>query len=579
MNLRTSLFLVVILGIVGYFVLREDPQTTVVEGGAPTRLFDGIEANDLVRMRFEHVERGLYITLEERDGSWWITDPVDHPADKGVVDFMKSVVQHNLVVPLTDETATPADLGFEPPQAVVEITARPPGGDAVTRLVELGAADLDQTHVYVRTEGRMGRTVRNVLNTLLRNTNEFRSQRAIQLDSGRVVELHRTGYEQRGIGFERVDLTLSAFRDGPRWIATAPLSAALDPLVMDALCGAATFLPIQRFVVDVPEDPESFGLHRPWWRLALNTYGGEEHALLFARPAVDNGAWFMQREGQTAIMEVPGASLDPLMQSFGALLDTRVLQFPKADVNLLEFTGAGGRYRMRNGADGWKIQDEVNGAWGDPEIADASLVAGFLDRLTQTTLSAPRWGDDAPTFEERGRLVIATNEDRVELVFGADPFHVQRSGEDVVFEGERWLVERLEAPTTTWRSLQLLSVDEVRVRALELTRDDVTKRWERSADRGIWTRAGSDEEDREVLKVMDGLLFLRGKGALPPGTGPLARPIDGRFVMDDGSTIAFRIGLAQDDRGVLREAGESGELRALLAYQGLHPRLAGLLAD
>ena len=579
MNLRTSLFLVVLLGVVAFFVFREDPETSVVEGGAPTRLFDGLEANDVVRLRLEHVERGLQLTLEQRDGRWWIVDPVEHPADRGVVDFLKSVVQHNLIVPLTDESATAADLGFEPPQAVIEVTTRSQDGEEREQRVELGLADFDQTHVYVRKDGEMGRTVRNLLNTMMRNLDEFRSQRAIQLDAGRVVELHRTGYEQPGIGFDRIDLTLSAFRDGPRWVATAPLNAALDPRVMDALCGAATFLPIRRFVVDVPDDAEPFGLDQPWWRVALNTYGGEEHALLFARPAVDHGSWFMQREGQTAIMEVLGTSLDPLMQPFDALLDTRVLQFPKSDVRELEYEGTGGRYRLRLGQEGWKIQDHAGDDWGDAAIADATLVADFLDRLTQTTLRAPRWGDDAPTLDARGRLVIATTEDRVALSLGADPFLVQREGEDVVFEGEPWLVDRLEAPTATWRSLQLLSVDEVRVQALELSREGVTKRWERSLDHGIWTRAGSDEEDRDVLKVMDGLLFLRGKGALPPGTGPLARPIDGRFVMDDGTEVAFRVGLAQDDRGVLREAGEAGELRALLAYQGLHPRLAGLLAD
>ncbi|MCA8979540.1 MAG: DUF4340 domain-containing protein [Planctomycetes bacterium] len=578
MNSRTSLLLVLLLAAIAGIAYWSNRGTDPIVEAAPGKLFAGVSAPGLQKLRLEHTRRGLLVTLERRDDGWWITDPVEHPAEAGVIGLFAQMIEFNELIPITQESPDLADLGFEPPVGLIDVTSDDGTGKLTTKRIEMGNADLDGRHVYVRVDGKLGRTVRNITNTLERNLDEFRSTRALVMDPGQIVEVHRTGYDQRSMDSERVDLDFSAFLDGTNWVATAPVNASLDPRMLEVVCRATTFLPILRHIEDVPQDLTLYGLEQPWWRIALRTHSGEERALLFGRASVGSSRWFAKREGQTAVFEVDGLSILELLRPLGELLDLRVLQQPKSWIIGVEYrTGDDGVLLAREGAS-WTVAPWAGDDWGAAEAADPTRVADLLDRLSQSNLRAPQWGSDAPSFEPAGTLRLSTNEETTQIAIGADPSLFQRAGEDVVFHCEDWLHERLTAPLNSWRSLQLLQLDEVNVSALTLSRDGVERRFERS-DRGLWTRAGETGEARDLLKVMDALLFLRGKGHVANDGEPLARAIDGVFELRDGGTRRFSVGLAKDDRGVLREAVEVDGQRALVGAVGLHARLAGIVAE
>lgn len=578
MNSRTSLLLVFLLAVIAALAFWSNRQDDPIVEAAPAKLFAGVSSPGLQKLRLEHTRRGLLITLERRADGWWITDPVEHPADAGVIGLFAQMIEFNELIPITQQHPDLAELGFEPPVGVIDATSDDGTGKLSTKRIEMGAADLDGRHVYVRVDGRIGRTVRNITNTLERNLDEFRSTRALILDPGQIVEVHRTGYDQTSLTSERVDLELSAFLDGTHWVSTVPLAASLDPRMLEVICRATTFLPILRHIEDVPQDLTLYGLETPWWRIALRTHSGEERALLFGRASINNGRWFAQREGQTAVFEVDPLSIRDLLRPLDDLLDVRMLREPKSSIIGIEYrSGDAGVLLARDGST-WSVASLEGEDFGAPEVADPTLVADLLDRMTQSNLSEPRFGADAPSFEAAGTLRLSTNEETQQIVLGADPSRFQRAGEDVTFVCEDWLHERLSAPVSSWRSLQLLQVDEVLVRSLTLRRDGVEVRFERS-ERGRWTRAGETEEARDLLKVMDALLFLRGKGHVPNDGEPLARPIEGVFELADDQPIRFVVGLAKDDRGVLREAAEVDGQRALVGTVGLHSRLAGLVGQ
>jgi len=578
MNTRTSLFLVLLLGVLAGVAFWQASKPTQLVLAAPAPLFEGANAKTLSTIRLEHTQRGLQITLAKRADGWWITDPIEHPADAGVVDLIARIVEFNQIIPLTQEDPDLAVLGFEPPVGVVVLKSENAAGEIVTTRVEMGAADLDGKHVYVRVGDRVGRTVRNLTNTLERNLDEFRATRALLMDAGQIVEVHRTGYSQVSLATDRVDLALTAFRDGERWIGTSPISAALDPAMMQVIVRATTFLPILRHNADVPTDLSIYGLDQPWWRIALRTRDGEERALIFGRSTIDSNDWYAQREGHPAVFQVDPLGVRELTRPLTDLLDLRLLQAPKASIREIVYRSADAGVRLRLENRHWMVAPWAGEEWGAFEAADPSLVAAFLDRLSQSPLTNPRWGTGGVAFEAVAQLNLGTNEETTILSLARGPDLLMRDGEDVVHDVDTWLLERLDAPIASWRSLQLLRVDEVSVQSLTLSREGTERRWNRS-DRGHWTRDGEDEEARELLKVLDTLLFLRGKGFLPLDGPALARPIDGRFLMQDGTEIGFRIGLATDDRGVLREALEAGGGRAFLGKLGLHARLAGLVAN
>lgn len=578
MNSRTSLILILLLGVIAAVAFWSNREGDPIVEAAPRKLFAGVHGPGLQKLRLEHTQRGLLLTIEKRDDGWWITDPVEHPADSGVMGLFAQMIEFNELIPITQENPDLAELGFEPPVGLIDLTSANEQGEVSTQRIEMGAADLDGRHVYVRVDGRLGRTVRNITNTLERNLDEFRLTRALVMDPGQIVEVHRTGYNQASLESERVDLDLSAFMDGAQWISTVPISASLDPRMMEVICRATTFIPIMRHMEDVPLDLARYGLDNPWWRIAMRTHSGDERALLFGRSGIEGDRWFAQREGQTAVFEVDPASVHDLIRPLEDFLDVRVLQEPKASIIGIEYRHGDDGVLLAADGRSWTVSAWSAGDWGTAEVADPTLVAEFLDRLSQATLRDPAWGTNAVDFEVSGTLRLSTNEGSQTIALGAEPSRCRRATEAVSFIYDDWLRERLEAPVSTWRSLQLLQVDEVQVRALTLTRDGASKRWERT-ERGRWTRAGETEEDRELLKVMDALLFLRGKGHVPGGDEPLARAIDGNFELADGESIAFRVGLAKDDRGVLREAAEVDGQRTFVGATGLHVRLAGLIAE
>jgi len=578
MNSRTSLLLVLLLGVIAALAFWSNRQADPIVEAAPRKLFAGVSVNGLQKLRLEHSQRGLQLTMEKRGDGWWITDPVEHPADMGVVGLFAQMIEFNQLIPITQSDPDLAALGFEPPVGVIDLTSADENGQVSTKRIEMGAADLDGRHVYVRVDGTLGRTVRNITNTLERNLDEFRSTRALLMDPGQIVEVHRTGYDQVSLDADRVELELDAFLDGSHWVSTTPITAALDPKMLEVVCRATTFLPIMRHLEDVPLDLAPYGLENPWWRIALRTHSGDERALLFGRRSIPAERWFAKREGQTAVFEVDPLSIRELLRPLDDMLDTRLLREPKASIIGIEYrAGDRGVLLMRDGK-AWSVAPWDADAWGTSEVADPSLVADFLDRLTQSSLREAQWGASEPSFDVVGTLSLSTNEERQAIQLGSEPNRFKRAGEGVTYLCDDWLLERLEQPLNTWRSLQLLQIDEVMVRALTLSRDGTEKRFERS-ERGQWTKAGEAGEARDLLKVMDALLFLRGKGHVPSSGEPLARSITGVFELADGETVEFSIGLAKDDRGVLREAAEVDGHRAFVGALGLHSRLAGLVAN
>lgn len=577
MNSRTSLLLILLLGIIAGFAFWSNRQPDSIAGAAPTKLFEGVNPSGLQRIRLEQTRRGLQITMERRVDGWWITDPVEHPAEAGIVALFAQMVEFNQVIPITQTNPDLAQLGFEPPVGVIDLTSEDATGKLTTKRIEMGADDLDGQHVYVRVDGRLGRTVRNIANTLERSVNDFRSTRALIMDPGQIVEVHRTGYNQVDLESDRIDLDFTAYLDGTRWVSTAPIRATLDPGLMEVICRASTFLPIKRFHEDVPRDPALYGLKSPWWRIALRTHSGAERALVFGHPNVGDETWFAQREGQTAVLEVDQVTVGELLRPLDVLLDKRLLQEPKSSFIGIEFRSSDGGLLLSRDGPSWTVSGWNGDEWGAAQAADPVIVAEFVDRMSQATLTDPQWGADAPHFEAVGTLRLSTVEETQVIELGAAPHYFKRETEDVTYQVESWLVDRLNASLLAWRTLQLLELEEVNVRGLTLTRDGVSKHWIRS-DRGRWTLDGEDEEARDLLKVMDALLFLRGKGYVPDQSAPLSRSIEGAFEMQSGESVRFAVGLAKDDRGVLREAVQVDGQRAFVGSLGLHARLAGLVA-
>ena len=120
---------------------REDPEAGVVR----FPLFEDLDTRRLVRARWDNIERSIHITMErEEGGRWFMIDPIAYPArPEFMVQLMEALSNVAWRVPEGDGGA---DLGLDPPRAVLEVT------ESISLALGIGyrfAFDVDEINVLV----------------------------------------------------------------------------------------------------------------------------------------------------------------------------------------------------------------------------------------------------------------------------------------------------------------------------------------------------------------------------------------------------------------------------------------------
>lgn len=572
MSKRTTLLLLVGVALLAFVVHWQQRREAADLGAIDVPLFEGVRVERVVGMRIDHLERSMQLRLErDARGGWFLTDPIQYPANLGLVGVLLDVIGQSraLIVPALERD--PHELGFEPPRALFVVEEERDGAIVEHRL-EIGHLDPDQKRVNVRKDGRYLRILRKLDTALKNSVNDFRSRRILPIDAEAVVELNRSGRWQPTIQDRPVDLRLNAVRDGASWRALQPHEVALDPLDLGVVLFGAATLEVDLFLDDSPLSLAEHGLEDPELRIELVTASGMREALRLSRGGFGR-SWKACREGDPHVFGIAGEEIARLVLPFEELLDRRFLRVLKSEIDALVLECDDARVRVERAPKGWKLA----GPAGALE-ADAERVERILSRLEHQELERflpdERFPEAAPrrgVYVERagelsgGRLAPA----------GAEGLALfQRLGDEIPARVDPWLLELACTRAAELRSLRLIAIEEVQLRALTLTHAGRSLAYLRS-EQGRWSRAGSEEEARELLPVLDPLIFLRASEHLPPAGSPLVDAVEVRMQRRDGSELPFLVALERASEGGRAVVEIEGE-RSLLAVQDLHQRLRSL---
>lgn len=589
MKKQTTLWLLLALAVLGALAWWQLGREEDDLGAIDLPLYEDLVPARVKAFDVDHVERGYQLRLErDARGAWYITDPIVYPADLGVVKLLLDFVAtaRALRVPKVERDARA--LGLDPPRAVFTVEEETDSG-VVRHALELGALDLDGRRVNVRKDGRYLRTLRTIDTTLKRSVFDYRSRQAMQIDGNAVVELNRTGQYQPTIDDAPVDLRLNAVRDGPVWRALVPYQVTLDPLDVALVSHAASGLSIDAFVDDAPTSLAEYGLDPPEFRVELRTLDGVREALRFGRTGFGR-TWHACREGEPYVWSIAVEDVQRLVLSFDDLIDRHLLRVPRDQIEALRLECDGRVLRAERSGEEWTVSETRPGESAPAAVhpAEASRVLDVLSRLEAAEIDDFRLGAAFPPeaasravyVEAAGRTLGGRIGAPVEASDGGarKPGKVlfQRLGDEVPAVADAWLAELACMPLDALRSLALVRVDEFDLVGLELAHAGETRRYERS-ELGRWTRAGSGEEARELVPVLDPLFFLRAKQHLGAGGEALADPIEVVLNQRGGKALRFVIGLAPGPDGA-RSAAEVGGARSLLQVADLHAKLAALFA-
>lgn len=566
MHLRTILVLLLSVAVLGGLAwLVQGREELAAETGAERALVPGLEYASIEELRVDNLERGLQMTLRRDDegGGWDIVDPLVYPADGALLKLLMDALVLNRAEPWEGELGA---LALDPPRVVVEVSVR---GDAGRpRRIEVGGVDVDRQHVFVRVDGVLLRTLRNLDTTLERDLHEWRDRLLLGISPGSIVELRRHGRLPPVPGAEPEDLTLEAVNDGG-WRATRPYQVALAPEGIGPLLTTLAYLRVDGYEDDAPTDLALYGLDPAELTLEVSTVQGERHVVRLSR-APGGGRFLLHLEGSPHVYSLKPESLSWLLAPTDMLVDREIARTVRERVRALCLVADGRETRLESRGFSWYLGTGEPGAEiATPRLADSDMVSDLLGAIESARVLELLPDVEWPASGEVHGVYLEVEGERMGGEIGpayASPLGTEgrlfrRLGDTLVGLVDAELLEVARADPDSLRSLVLHRVSELDLvqAKVEAPFAGVRRTWTRDAD-GRWRPEGSEGEARDFAALVDRLLTVRATRFAEPG----------EVFADETGTVGVRL---LDVTGETRAAF----LLSLLAGQAEDPAGARIL--
>ncbi|MBS0630492.1 MAG: DUF4340 domain-containing protein [Verrucomicrobia bacterium] len=358
------------------------------------------------------------IALAKRGEKWFVTKPLDWPANPNAVSrivtdlqFLEHETSFN-VADLAGNGQSLADYGLDQPKLTVTFsTAGAPGDDTPPRTTSLRLGDTTKDGLRLYVLSPDGRRIHVVNQSLARSLAlSFEDLRSDAVFTIPVFEASSLNLQTAAPASLRIQLR----RVGGRWSFATPIIARASKTATELAINALNDLRVKSFVTSNP--PAVLPSANP--RLRISVEGTNRRETLDLGDRVDGtaaagaGEYYAQFEGRDAVFTVvipaaPAKQLDlktTLDRAQETLRETRLLDFDARTVTAITLAAPNQPeltlQRLESGpqagdASSWQIVRRSNGGQGPLTIpADRAVVARLLEQLS--LLSAIRFQSDAP---------------------------------------------------------------------------------------------------------------------------------------------------------------------------------------
>ncbi len=397
MNPRTTAILALVAAALGAFVwfyqVRGGERRAEAAENAK-RLFPELEADAVTAMEFVS-SGGQEVRLERREGVWFLTEPLEFPADENTVSGMASALSQIASEGTIEEPQAAEVYGLG--EGAVGVRFETAEGAHTLRLGGKTPVDYntyagvdDDPTVYTVPSYRAGSFERPLLDLRERRVLRFDREAAERIDArwpgGRVV-------------LEKRDES---------WHLTSPLETDADAQTVDDLLANLTFLRADGFVDD-PDPGDESGFEEPAFELSVWTRAGEDAELAESRLVIGAampGAVRRVRGAEASLYQVASERINDFERRVAAYRFRTLGDFPAADAVSVEIEFPAmpdaARIVATLGEGGWVSEPEV-------------LAPGKLARMV-TELSRLRADDiEADSMGERELAALGLAPPRVRL--------------------------------------------------------------------------------------------------------------------------------------------------------------------
>jgi hypothetical protein len=368
----------------------------------------GVEAADIRSLEVTGSQPGTSFSLERRGDAWFLTKPVEWPANPVAVSHILNELQvlENVTSFSTRDLEKNgqklADYGLDQPKLVLTFSSG--DGEAAgtpaarTTVLRIGDTTKVGGHLYLlSSDGEKIHVVGQALaDSLSIPFDELRSDVIFSIPA----------FEARSLNLQTASpasVRVRLDREGSHWLFRTPVNARAGMNVTNLAINTLDSLRVKAFVLQNP--PATLPSAAPDLRVTLE--GNNRHQTLFVGGAAEGvDTYYAQLEDRSAVFTVIISPdlLTLLRNSADVLRDRHILDFDatavtsialsalnQPEIALQRLESAGGGHEA-----GWQIIRRGGGAQASQALAaDTGAVQRLLGQLE--TLSALRFQSDAPT--------------------------------------------------------------------------------------------------------------------------------------------------------------------------------------
>jgi hypothetical protein len=363
----------------------------------------GVEAADIRSLSVAGTAPGTSFTLEKRGEAWFLTKPVEWPANPVAVSHIVNELQvlENVTSfgtrDLEKNGQKLADYGLDQPKLTLTFSSGEAGPSTRTTVLRIGDTTKIGDHLYLlSSDGEKIHVVsRSLADSLTLPFDQLRSDIIFSIPA----------FEARSLNLQTASpssVRVRIDKEGSRWLFRTPVNARAAKNATDLTINALDALRVKTFVLQ--NQPTNTPEAAPTLRVTLE--GNNRHETLFVGAPSGENEYYAQLEDRNAIftVAVPPEFMGLLRNSADELRDRHVLDFDATAVTSIALSALNqpeiALQRLESAAGGheagWQIIRRGGTAQPSQSLAaDSAAVQRLLGQLE--TLSAVRFQSDAPT--------------------------------------------------------------------------------------------------------------------------------------------------------------------------------------
>jgi len=399
MRLRSAaLWAIAFAVLLAYVLLRERGE--VVQGTVVLNL----NPDDIVKVEIKRSQEPKELVLERRDKSWWLTKPVQAPADKTTVETLLNRFK-NLKAEVELEAKKP-EYGLTNP--TVTLTVHDRRGRKYR--IEFGSKTPDNLGAYAVVEGWRRPVVLTswLLDDANKTPDDFRDKRLVVFNRNSVTKISLV-YPDKRIVCER--------KGKDEWRLVEPLRTEADNNAVTNLLDRLSTLQARQFIVERPKKAQlaSYQLDKPALQVQLWLKGRKKPltVAIGKQHETEKTRYYARTSRFPAVVLVDEFDLKDIRKTENDLRSKKVLVFKKDDVERLALKFDGTEVELRKDKEGeetrWRMLKPVKvpaDTWRVDDILwalEGAQAEGFIDNPQNLA----QFGLDNPQLElrlwEKGR--------------------------------------------------------------------------------------------------------------------------------------------------------------------------------